>query len=145
MVLSDFATMGDFMSQTYGIAPSLTHPIFASCFRVLCLHRMRTPFDAPGGFYHLDSPIPAYTYRVSLGSPDSSLSRTKYPRMQILAFSDSAGSSSSSHITLLFTWPSPSVHGVGTRKKVISELNGLPTLPPVNITARSRYVTAPAA
>jgi hypothetical protein len=60
-------------------------------------------------------------------------------------FSDSAGSFSNSQVTLLFTWPSPSVHEVGTQKKVISELNGLPTLPPVNITARSRYVTTPAA
>jgi hypothetical protein len=50
-------------------------------------------------------------------------------------FSDSAGSFSNSHITLPFAWPSPSVHRVGTRKKVISELNGLPTLPPVNKTS----------
>jgi hypothetical protein len=50
-------------------------------------------------------------------------------------FSDSAGSFSNSQVTLLFTWPSPSVHEVGTQKKVISELNGLPTLPPVNASA----------
>jgi hypothetical protein len=62
-------------------------------------------------------------------------------------FSDSAGLFSNSHITLLSTWPSPSVHGVGTRKKVISELNGLPMLPPVNKTSprpiryRSRRMT----
>jgi hypothetical protein len=27
--------------------------------------------SAPGDFYHLDSPIPAFQYRISPGSPDS--------------------------------------------------------------------------
>jgi hypothetical protein len=50
-------------------------------------------------------------------------------------FLDSAGSFSNLQLTLLLVWPSPSVHGVGTRKKVISELDSLPTLSPVNASA----------
>jgi len=54
------------MGWTYGHPIRYLHPyfVFYACTGGVLL-------SAPGDFYRLDSPIPAFQYRISLGSPDS--------------------------------------------------------------------------